>query len=298
MIGEFAALGAAISWAIAPILYRNALANTNPISANIIRCVTNGIVLTVFLVAFGLVNILASLPPWIMIITIVSGVIGLGVADTLYMLGLKIIGVSRAVPLASTYPLFGLIWAIGLLGQPLSYSAITGAAIILLGIWLLSRKNDAESTNSKGKMVLIGVVVSLSTAVIWSVSLTLMNIVVSSSVSDLGTNYAIVTLRIASLALLFTVFTPFIDKGYGFLRISKKAVIVLCLGGLIANGLGWILMNYSFLFIPETMAVPISSTSPLFAALAGFLFFREKTTLWTILGAILVVTGIVLIFIV
>ncbi len=222
MIGELAALGAAISWAIAPILYRNALANTNPISANIIRCVTNGIVLTVFLVAFGLANILASLPPWIMIITIVSGVIGLGVADTLYMLGLKIIGVSRAVPLASTYPLFGLIWAIGLLGQPLSYSAITGAAIILLGIWLLSRKNDAELTTPKRKTVLIGVAVSLSTAVIWSVSLTLMNVVVSSSFSDLGTNYAIVTLRIASLALLFTAFSPFIDKGHGFLRDKQK----------------------------------------------------------------------------
>jgi len=298
MIGELAALGAAISWAIAPILYRNALANTNPISANIIRCVTNGIVLTVFLVAFGLVNILTSLPPWIMIITIVSGVIGLGIADTLYMLGLKIIGVSRAVPLASTYPLFGLIWAIGLLGQPLSYSAITGAVIILLGIWLLSRKNDAELTTHKRKTVIIGVAVSLSTAVIWSVSLTLMNVVVSSSSGDLGTNYAIVTLRIASLALLFTAFSPFIDKRHGFLRISKKATVVLCLGGLIANGLGWILMNYSFLLIPQTIAVPISSTSPLFAALTGFLLFREKATLWTILGAISVVTGIVLIFIV
>ena len=298
MIGEFAALGAAISWAIAPILYRNALANTNPISANIIRCVTNGIVLTVFLVAFGLVNILASLPPWIMIITIVSGVIGLGVADTLYMLGLKIIGVSRAVPLASTYPLFGLIWAIGLLGQPLSYSAITGAAIILLGIWLLSRKNDAELSTHNRKTVIIGIAVSLSTAVIWSVSLTLMNVVVSSSSGDLGTNYAIVTLRIASLALLFTAFSPLIDKRHGFLRISKKAIVVLCLGGLIANGLGWILMNYSFLLIPQTIAVPISSTSPLFATLTGFLLFREKATLWTILGAISVVTGIVLIFIV
>ena len=298
MIGELAALGAAISWAIAPILYRNALANTNPISANIIRCVTNGIVLTVLLVTFGLANILASLPPWIIIITIVSGVIGLGVADTLYMLGLKILGVSRAVPLASTYPLFGLVWAVWLLGQPLSYVALTGAAIILLGIWLLSRKNNTEATSPKGKMVLLGVAVSLSTAVIWSVSLTLMNIVVSSSVSDLGTNYAIVTLRIASLALLITAFSPFIDRGHGFLRISKKAIVLLCLGGLIANGLGWILMNYSFLFIPETIAVPISSTSPLFAALTGFLLFREKATLWTILGAISVVTGIILIFIV
>jgi DME family drug/metabolite transporter len=298
MIGELAALGAAISWAIAPILYRNALVNTNPISANIIRCVTNGIVLTVFLVAFGLTGILASLPPWVLIFTVISGAIGLGVGDTLYMWGIKILGISRAVPLASTYPLFGLIWATWLLGQPLSVITLTGAAIILLGIWLLSRKNHAETTKHKGKLVLLGVVASLGTAVIWSISLTMMNIVVSSGVVGLDTNYAIVTLRIASIAVLLTVFSPFIDKGHGFLKISKKVIVLLCAGGLIANGLGWLLMNYSFLFTSETAAVPISSTSPLFAALAGFLFFREKATLLPILGVISIVAGIILIFIV
>jgi uncharacterized membrane protein len=45
------------------------------------------------------------------------------------------------------------------------------------------------------------------------------------------------------------------------------------------------------------MAVPISSTSPLFAALTGFIFFQEKATMWTILGAISVVIGIILIFV-
>jgi drug/metabolite transporter, DME family len=298
MIGELAALGAAVSWAIAPMLYRNALVNTNPISANIMRCVTNGIVLTVFLVAFGLSGTLVSLPPWVLIFTVISGVIGLGVADTLYMWGIKILGVSRAVPLASTFPLFGLIWATWLLGQPLSVITLTGAAIILLGIWLLSRKNHAETTNNKGKLVLLGVIASLGTAVIWSISLTMMNMVVSSGVFGLDTNYAIVTLRIASIAVLLTVFSPFIDKGHGFLKISKKVIVLLCAGGLIANGLGWLLMNYSFLCTSETAAVTISSTSPLFAALAGFLFFREKATLLQILGVISVVAGIILIIIV
>jgi DME family drug/metabolite transporter len=298
MIGELAALGAAISWAVAPILYRNALVNTNPISANIVRCVTNGIVLTVFLVVLGLTNVLTSLPPWVLILTIISGIIGLGVGDTLYMWGLKTLGVSRAVPLASTYPLFGLIWAVWLLGQPLSAISITGAFIILLGIWLLSRRNQAEITSPKGKMVLLGVVASLGTAIVWSVSLTMMNVVVSSSVNCLGINYTIVTLRIDSIAVLLTALSPFIDRGKGFLKISKKAIVVLCAGGLIANGLGWILMNYSFFFTSETQAVPISSTSPLFAALAGFLFFQEKATLSTILGVISIVVGIILIFIV
>jgi drug/metabolite transporter (DMT)-like permease len=57
-------------------------------------------------------------------------------------------------------------------------------------------------------------------------------------------------------------------------------------------------MNYSFLNIAEAQAVPISSTTPLFSMLAGFMFFREKLTRNNTLGALLVVLGVVMIFIV
>ncbi|MGF3522381.1 MAG: DMT family transporter [Candidatus Bathyarchaeia archaeon] len=297
MIGEFAALGAAISWAVAPLFYRNALEDTNPVSANIVRCVTNGLVLTVLLVASGTVGVLASLPTWVILVAIVSGAIGLGVGDTLYMLGLKTIGVSRAVPLASTYPLFSLLWAVLFLNQPLSFMTLTGAAIILLGIWLLSKKNS-QSSDAKGKRLLTGVLASLATAVAWSASLTLMDAVFASGISGLDANYAIVTVRIASLAVMLTAFSPFIDRNRNFLKITRKTLITLCVGGLVANGLGWLLINYSFLYIPETQAVPISSTSPLFAALAGFLFFKEKATWFSTVGAVAVVAGIFLIFLV
>jgi drug/metabolite transporter (DMT)-like permease len=69
-------------------------------------------------------------------------------------------------------------------------------------------------------------------------------------------------------------------------------------GGLVANAVGWLLMNYSFLSIPESQAVPISSTTPLFSAFAGFVLFHEKATVERVLGAVVVVVGVALIFIV
>jgi drug/metabolite transporter (DMT)-like permease len=146
--------------------------------------------------------------------------------------------------------------------------------------------------------LLLGTAFSLATAVIWSVSLTLMNIVVSGGIRSFDANYAIVTVRIASIALFFAVIAPFIDRGHGFLKISRKGVLLLCIGGLVANGLGWLLMNYSFLNLPQTLAIPISSTSPLFATMAGYLFLHEKATVWSVLGAVAIVLGIVLIFLV
>jgi len=298
MIGELAALGAAVSWAIAPIMYRKALANTSPVSANIVRCVTNAAIMMILLFTLGMGGALASLPLWVIIVTIFSGLIGLGLGDTLYMTGLKSIGVSRAVPLASTYPLFGLVWAVLLLGEPLSLLAVVGAVVILLGIWLLSRRKDEETSKAKGKTLMIGVIFSLMTAVIWSVSITLMNVVVSNGITGLPENYAITTIRITSIALFLGVTAPFIDKSRGFMKIRRNGIALLCVGGLVANALGWLLMNYSFLSLPVAQAIPISSTSPLFATLAGYLLFQEKTTRWSVSGAIAIIVGIVLIFIV
>lgn len=300
MIGEFAALGAAITWAVAPIMYRQALSGVSPVSANIVRCASNAGFLVLFLVASGLVGVLASLPVGVAVVVVVSGLVGLGVGDTLYMFALKSIGVARAVPLATSYPLFSLLWATLLLGQAVTASAIVGTLVILLGIWLLSREKAESKLHVHGRLELTGVAVSLLAALSWSVSITMMDFAVTMPgvVSGFAVNYAIVTVRITGMALVLLALAPLLDRKHGFLKLSRKAIVLLCVGGLVANGLGWLLMNYSFLNIAAAQAVPISSTTPLFSALAGFAFFHEKITRDNTLGAILVVIGVALIFIV
>ncbi len=294
MIGELAALGASLSWAIAPMFYCKALLNTKPISANIVRCATNAAVLVAVLFLLGQTGALAALPTGTMILVVISGVVGLGVGDTLYLIGLEYVGVSRAVPLAATYPLFSLIWATSLLHQPLTLASILGAVVIVLGIWLLSKEKD--DTGTKGRLALIGLLVSLATAIVWSVSIGMMSVAVS-NVTSLGANYAIITLRIAAVALFFMLLAPFLDREHGFLKMKRSTMIALCVGGLVANGVGWLLLNYSFLNTSIIRAVPISSTSPLFATVAGFMFFQERMTTKAVIGATAIVAGICLIFI-
>jgi drug/metabolite transporter (DMT)-like permease len=53
MIGELAALGAAVSWTISAMLYRNALQQSKPISANIIRLSFTSAILLLFLIFIG-----------------------------------------------------------------------------------------------------------------------------------------------------------------------------------------------------------------------------------------------------
>ena len=240
MIGEFAALGAAVSWAMAPILYKKALSGVSPVSANIVRCASNAAVLVLVLVALGLTSALTRLPLGILAVVVVSGVVGLGVGDTLYMIGLKSIGVARAVPLASTYPLFSLLWATTLLNQPVTFAAIVGTVVILLGILLLRREQVDSAVHVHGRLELAGVAVSLLTAVAWSVSITMMDFAVTTPgvVNGLDANYAVVTVRIAGMALVMLAIAPLLDRERGFLKLGWRTVLLLCVGGLVANGLG------------------------------------------------------------
>ena len=85
------------------------MASTQPIQANTVRCVGTSLVLLAVLAVLGLVNVFTELPKQVIVLACVSGFVGLGLGDTLYMLSLKTIGVSRAVPITCIYPLFNLL---------------------------------------------------------------------------------------------------------------------------------------------------------------------------------------------
>lgn len=59
-----------------------------------------------------------------------------------------------------------------------------------------------------------------------------------------------------------------------------------------------ILSNYSFTYISESQATPISSTTPLFATVSGMIFLHERITAKNVAGSVMVVVGIFLFFIV
>ena len=65
-----------------------------------------------------------------------------------------------------------------------------------------------------------------------------------------------------------------------------------------ALGLGWFLLNYSFIDTLQSRAVPISSATPLFSTLAGVLLLHEKVNAKIALGSMMIVAGIFMIFLI
>jgi DME family drug/metabolite transporter len=296
MIGEFAALGAAICWTASAILYKKALVETKPLPVNTIRCLGAGLFLLFCLALIGF-KTLAGISIHALLLASTSGLVGLGLGDTLYLLSLKKLGVSRAVPLTCTYPLFNIIWAVLLAKEEVTFQVVLAALTIVLGIWLLSYERGKGVENERKDSLIKGIVIALATAVIWSISIFMVNLALQEA-PDLEHAFAINTLRVISIAAVLLVIAPITHRGLGFFKIKRKVLAMILSGGIIALGIGWFFLILSFAYIPESQAVPISSTTPLFSTLLGAIFLHEKVTASVGLGSVMVVAGTVLIFII
>ena len=133
----------------------------------------------------------------------------------------------------------------------------------------------------------------------WSVSIAMIDMAVTlPETSSLDQALAINTIRVTAIAVSLLVSAPIIDRDFGFLKMQRKTLAALIFGGIVALGLGWFFLTYSFTNTLESRAVPLSSTTPLFSTLSAIIFLHERFTMKNVLGSILIVVGIFLIFIV
>ncbi|MGQ9624047.1 MAG: DMT family transporter [Candidatus Bathycorpusculaceae bacterium] len=294
--GDIAALGAALCWTVSAVLYKKALSNVKPTVANIVRCTSTSIILLVSLALSGKFGALMDLSSNAFILACISGLIGLGLGDTLYLASLKLIGVARAVPITCTYPLFSLLWAMLLGGEDITPQIVAGTILIIFGIWLLSQDKQKNSAEMSRRILVKGVALAATTAIIWSISISMVNMAVKET-PDFDHALAINIIRVTVIAVFLLASALVVDRGLSFLKMQKETFYALSLGGVVALGLGWFFLTYSFAVnIPEARAVPISSTTPLFSTLSGIIFLHEKVTKQNILGSILIVVGIFLVF--
>src|SRR5262245_45585350 len=119
MIGEAAALGAALCWAVGSHLWGRIGRGTNlaPGALNLGKCAAGTLVFGVTgLVVSG--HVLPDLPAHAMGALAVSGIIGLTLGDGAYFGAMAILGVRRALLLLSTAPVFTAVGGALWLGEP------------------------------------------------------------------------------------------------------------------------------------------------------------------------------------
>ena len=137
--GDVFALGAAVSWATFNIFGRRVVLHLSPAAINCLIYTVGGIALCGLGASQHPLQqiLLASRAAWggILVMSILASVL----AGQLFLVGLRTIGVSRAVVFIYLVPVLTALLSSLLLDESLLLSQVAGGAAVLLGVYLSSR---------------------------------------------------------------------------------------------------------------------------------------------------------------
>ncbi|MBD3237687.1 MAG: EamA family transporter [Candidatus Eisenbacteria bacterium] len=144
LIGELAALGAAVLWTTCSILFASAGRRIGALSVNAFRIVIAVILLgAAHLLIQGALWPAANRAQWLYLS--LSGLVGLALGDFCYFRSLVLIGPRRGVLMMSLAPVFAAVAAYLVLGEILRPWAIVGVIVTLAGIVIVILESEGAS---------------------------------------------------------------------------------------------------------------------------------------------------------
>ncbi|MHA2201371.1 MAG: DMT family transporter [Candidatus Thorarchaeota archaeon] len=224
-----------------------------------------------------------------------SMVIGIMIGDGMYFLSQDRIGVSKAFPIAMSYPLLVYLLTALFLGEPVILQRIIGAVITVVGVGLIARAGQVENEGVakwKQRDIQIGFVLAILTALCWALSDTVFQFGLV-SVGAAESNFF--RLVVASV-ILVPIF--FISLKGGRKLPSQRTTGMALLTGLVGVGLSLIAYSYAVKFIGATVTAVIVAAAPVFTAPLSALYLGEDVNRRVILGTILTIIGVFLVVII
>jgi len=284
--GELLAIIAAICWAAGSSVYKKGLETTDVWSGNLMRIGLAAMGFIFVLSVKGtLIECLQGLNFSLFFWLIFSAFFALIFGDYLLLTALKEIGVSRTVPISSTYPLFVTVWAFIFFGKHMSIFVVIGTVLIVIAIRLISNERQKFQDEIDPACYKRGILIALSAAILWSVS-----IVVLDQITEYLPSEFIAGFRFLISSLFLTAIVSKTKFTY-----NKNSLLWIGIGG----ALLLMISNYSFVeairLVGSTRVAPITSVYPVISVFVASAFLGEKLSLKIIGGTFLSCIGVMLV---
>jgi DME family drug/metabolite transporter len=283
LFAEIVAIGSAMGWAADSVLVRFGLRKSNIFAAMLMSYLVSVTLMWSYLIATTSLEFLSS-PA--MIYYLISGCMQPLFARALFYQGITRIGVARAGPLRGIEPLFaGAIAVIFFHEQP-GWLVFFGTLLIVASLWLISGKQQNDK-----QWRLVYALLPIGAALISAISQSLRKQALA-IIPDPIVAVAVVT-TVSLLLLLGFVFTTGRSEQ---LKMKREGFVFFLCAALVASAAQ--VANFIALARGElSVIIPLLNTTPLFTVIFSALFLRavETINLRIMLGAVLMVAGVVLI---
>lgn len=293
LIGESAALSAALLWAISSVIYSRLGLKIPPLQLNLYKGIIAITLVTITLLIQGtaLINLINLSTSTVVLLTI-SGMIGIGLGDTAYFSALNSLGARRTLLLETSSPPMGALLALIFIGEQLAYSSWCGIFLTILGIaWVISERNPVDHSSVSLQGIMWGILAAIAQALGAVIS---RYALIQSAVSPLEST--LIRLIGGTVIVIGLLFFPVTKQTTMQWQLSRRSLGIIAIAAFGSTYLGIWLQQISLKFAPTGIAQTFLATSPLFilpiVALQG-----EKISLRAILGVVVSLAGIALMFI-
>ena len=288
-LGESFSLITAIVWASAVILFKRSGESVHPIGLNLFK---NVLALVLFIPTIWLFGEVLFYPAPLRdyLIIMLSGAIGIGVADTLYFQCLNRVGAGLTAIIACLYSPAIIIMSTIWLGESLSVWQIVGVLMIISAVLVATPLGNSHGINRK--TLLIGLAYGAI-----SILLTAIGIVIVKPVLEYSPLIWVTEIRLLAGVLVLWLMLAFHPHRKSILSSIKapQGRVFTVSGSFTGADVAMVFWLAGMKYTQASTAAALNQTSNVFIFLLAAIFLHEKITTQRSIGIALGVGGALLV---
>jgi drug/metabolite transporter (DMT)-like permease len=288
-MGEFFALITAVVWAIAVILFKKSGEKVHPIALNLFKNFLAMVLFIPTIYIFGEVLFRkASISDYSLLL--LSGMLGISLADTFYFIALNSVGASVMAIVACLYGPFIIALSMIFLGERLAIFQFVGVALIISAV-IFATETKKEAHFPKGNLIK-GIFFGALGTFINAVGVVMIKPLLNTSPLVWVSTYRILGGIIGLLVIL--VFLK--DKSNILSTLKNRQSWGFTISGSFMGAyLSMFLWLAGMKFTLTSIAAALNQTSTIFIYLFAILFLKEKLSFRKALGVALAMIGVLLV---
>jgi drug/metabolite transporter (DMT)-like permease len=287
--GEVLALLTAMTWAIAVILFKKSGESVHPLTLNLFKNLLAFILFipTVYIFGVKLFRAVPSSEYWLLI---VSGVIGIGIGDTLFLKSLNLLGAGMQAIVSCMYSPSIIALSFVWLGESMTVFQIVGAVMIISAVLTAISKKGKGNISRRNLFwgILLGVIAHGASAV---------GIVMIKTLLERSPLLWVTEIRLfGGIVALLIVFLLHPQRRNIWNSIhSRQSWGYTISGSFMGAYLAMILWLAGMKYAQASIAAALNQTSNVFVFIFAWLFLRETINLRRVIGIILGISGVLLV---
>jgi drug/metabolite transporter (DMT)-like permease len=285
-LGELFAILSAAAWAIGVILYRRLGETLPPLQLNFLKnCLVMGMLIPTIALFHGVQ--LPALSQHDVLLALLSGLIGIGIADTLYFRALNALGAGRMGILGNFYSPFVLILSFMFLSEHLKPWQWAGFVLVSLGVGVASKPSTEHA--AKPTHYLQGLGFGLL-----SIALMAVSVVMIKRTLETQPLLWVTSIRMCGALLGMVIIAGFRGE-WAYLKPPKPiAWAKLIMAAFVGQFVAMLLWLAGYKYTSASVAAILNETASIFILLLAAIWLKEPLKARGIMGVVLTLSGVFL----